>query len=740
MREFANRTSLLALTVAGFGYPALGHAQATGEQEAFRSAMTDGEIVVTAQRREERSVDVPISITNIGSEQLAAANVDELSDIARVSPGVRFDFSSGFFQPTIRGVGTSNVTSGGGSNVGIYVDGFYSPNPLAADFDLLAVRSIQVLKGPQGTLFGRNTTGGAILVQTADPSEETAIEVRGSYGRFNEVKAQGYATFGLTEGVAIDIEGLYKSGDGWQRDVRSGKRVGAYQNTSVRAGLLLAPINDVSILLRYQHSDVDDPTPLLSASWMDSSFGPGQPSFAVPGQYTYGRNEVAVGSVPQFFRSKSDIYQGTIRADLGFADLTSYTQHRREDVNTSTDLDYSGADLLQMGIPVNNRTFSQELLFTSKGGARLQWTAGLFYFSNKDQYITTLDAAGNTPETRIRLGGSSTATKSYAAFVDLTYELSPKFFLTAGARYARDKVVDAYYNERFSSAETPVPSISDDRVTPRFVFRYKPGESTSLYASYTKGYKAAIIDVGGSCQNAPFICNAVQPETIDAFEVGAKYSAFGLSAELGAFYYDYKNLQVSLYRAGTAEVVNAAQSEIYGLDGQLQYRVSDNLDIQLGAAWTHARYKEFANAPIYTPCTSQPADVQAACLASGTSFVIIGQNLSNVPMQRTPEFTGNIGVRYSVDLAGGELGLSGNLYHSSEVFFGPSGTQFRQGSYQTLALRAAWTDPTERFTVALWGENITNSRFRVGAQYTNYGIGANWNKPATYGVDIRARM
>jgi iron complex outermembrane receptor protein len=740
MREVAKATSLVALAVTASALPLATHAQSVAGQEASSGAMSGGEIVVTAQRREERSVDVPISITTLGGEQLATASVDELSDIARVSPGVRFDSSSGFSQPTIRGVGTSNVTSGGGSNVGIYVDGFYSPNPLAADFDLLAVRSIQVLKGPQGTLFGRNTTGGAILVQTADPSEETAIELRTSYGRFDEVKAQGYATFGLAEGVAIDLEGLYKSGEGWQRDIGSGKRVGAYQNTSVRAGLLVTPTDAVSILLRYQHSDVDDPTPLLPASWIDPDFGPGQPSFAAPGQYTYGRNEIATGSVPEFFRSKSDIYQGTIRADLGFADLTSYTQHRRENVNTSTDLDYSGADLLQMGIPVNNRTFSQELLFTSKPGPRLQWTAGLFYFSNKDQYITTLDAAGNTPETRIRLGGSSTTTKSYAAFVDVTYELSSRFFLTAGARYARDKVVDAYYNERFSADETPVPSISDDRVTPRVVLRYKPDESTSLYASYTKGYKAAIIDVGGSCQNPPFICNPVQPETIDAFEVGAKYSAFGLSAELAAFYYDYKNLQVSLYRAGTAEVVNAAQSEIYGLDGQLQYRVNDNLDIQLGAAWTHARYKEFANAPIYTPCVSQPEDVQAACLGSGTSFVIISQDLANVPMQRTPEFTGNIGVRYSVELGGGELGLSGNLYHSSEVFFGPSGTQFRQGSYQTLALRAAWTDPTERFTVALWGENVTNSRFRESAQYTNYGIGANWNKPATYGVEIRARM
>ena len=702
--------------------------------------MSDGEIVVTAQRREERSVDVPISITTIGSEQLAAANVDELSDIARVSPGVRFDFSSGFFQPTIRGVGTSNVTSGGGSNVGIYIDGFYSPNPLAADFDLLSVRSIQVLKGPQGTLFGRNTTGGAILVQSADPSEDTAVEMRASYGRFAEVKAQGYATFALAQGVAVDIQGLYKSGDGWQRDIQSGKRVGAYQNTSVRAGLLLAPTDGISVLLRYQHNDVDDPTPLLPASWNDAQFGPGQPSFAAPTQYTYGRNEIASGSVPEFFRAKSDIYQGTVRADLGFADLTSYTQYRRENVNTSVDLDYSGADLLQLGIPVNNRTFSQELLFTSKRGSQLQWTAGLFYFSNKDQYITTIDALGNTPETRIRFGGSSTTTKSYAAFLDATYEFSSKFFLTAGARYAKDKVVDAYWNPRFSAAENPVPGISDDRVTPRFVLRYKPNESTSLYASYTKGYKAAIIDVGGSCQNAPFICNDVQPETIDAYEIGAKYSASGLSVELAGFYYDYKNLQVSLYRAGTAEVVNAAQSEIYGVDGQLQYRVSNNFDIQLGAAWTHARYKEFANAPIYTPCGTQSATVQAACLASGTSFVIIGRDLTNVPMQRTPAFTGNVGVRYGVDLAGGELDLSGNFYHSSEVFFGPSGTQFRQGSYQTLGLRAAWTDPTERFTLALWGENVTNSRFRVGAQYTNYGVGANWNKPATYGVEIRARM
>lgn len=739
MSKGGMRTSMLALVVAISGLPITAQAQQAPADTA-ETAASAGEIIVTAQRRAERSVDVPISVTTLGGEQLAAANVSDLGDIVRVAPGVRFDSSSGFFQPSVRGIGTANVTSGGGSNVGIYIDGFYSPNPLAADFDLLSMESIQVLKGPQGTLFGRNTTGGAILVQTADPSQEPRAEFRGSYGRFDELKLQGYTSFGLHENVAVDLEGLYKRGDGWQRDISTGKRAGAYENWSFRGGLLLTPIDDIEILLRYQHSDVNDPGPLLSASWNDAAFGPGQPSFAAPDQYSYRPSEIASGSVGEIFRLKSDVFQGTIRADLGFANLTSYTQHRRENFNSSVDLDFSGVDLLQMGIPNNNRTFSQEFLLTSAAGPKLQWTAGLFYFSNKDQYITTIDAAGNTPETRIRLGGSSTTTKSYAAFLDMTYELTPQIFMTVGARYAKDKVVDAYWNERFTAEEVPVPNISDGRLTPRVVVRYAPDDNSSIYASYTKGYKAAIIDVGGSCQTTPFICNDVKPETIDAFELGAKYSGGGLSAEIAGFYYSYKNLQVSLYKSGAAEVVNAAESEIYGLDAKLRYEVSNNLELNIGAAWTHARYKQFNDAPIYTPCSTLSVEAQEACNDAGISFTIIGQDLENVRMQRSPDFTGNMGARYAIDLAGGELALSGNVYYSSDFFFGPSGTQFRQGAYGTASLRAEWTDPSERFTIGLWGDNVTNNRFKTGAQYTNYGIGANWSKPATYGVDLRARL
>lgn len=218
-------------------------------QTAAPQAMADDTIIVTAQRREEAQVDVPITITTLGSKQLETANVQELSDIAKITPGLRFDFQSGFVQPTIRGVGTAVVTSGGGANVGIYIDGFYSPNPLAADFDILSVESIQVLKGPQGTLFGRNTTGGAILVQTSKPdTSANTFEGRASYGRFNEHELQGFGNLAVSDRLAFTVEGQYRAGDGWRRELNTGRRLGDYENWSVRLGLRAELSDSVDVL------------------------------------------------------------------------------------------------------------------------------------------------------------------------------------------------------------------------------------------------------------------------------------------------------------------------------------------------------------------------------------------------------------------------------------------------------------------------------------------------------------
>lgn len=761
LRTSAAMGALVLVGVAATPAAAQGQVQTGSQPQTQDQAATndDDVIIVTAQRRAEAQVDVPISITSLSEQALDTANVQQLSDIGKITPALRFDFAGGFFQPTIRGIGTAVATSGGGGNVGIYIDGFYSPNPLAADFDLISVSGIQVLKGPQGTLFGRNTTGGAILVSTREPNTNAnSVEGRASYGRYNEGRIEGIANIVVSDRVAISVEGQYRRGDGWQRDISTDRRVGDYENWSARVSMKADLTDDVSLLLRYKHGQVDDPTPLLTSSYVDGDVGIGAPFGGIPGTFTTAKNEIASGSQPEFFRSNSDVLQATLTADLGFANLTSYSQYRNEKVNASMELDYSGVDIFQIGLPNNNETWSQELLLTSKSGTKLQWTAGLFYFENTDQYITAIDTQGTA--NRLRLGGSSTTVRSYAAFADATYEVTPKLFITAGLRYAYDRVDDAYYNTRFlNPAPITLPNGStcdatggrvyikdcdpdavkfanSGRFTPRAVIRFKPTDRSSIYASYTRGYKAALIDVGGSCQNAPFVCSRVSPEKVNAYELGFKYEVPGLSLEGAGFYYDYSDLQVSIYEAGTARIVNAAQSEIYGVEGAARFKPVTGVELSAGASYVHARYKDFANAPIYTRCSALPAATQASCAANGISFLVLGRDLDNVTMQRTPEFTGFLGARYATDVGGGELALSGNLAYSSSFFFGPSGTQFRQGGFETLALRAQWSAPGDRWYVAAYGDNVTNSRYLTQVQASNFGLGANWSKPTTYGGEV----
>ena len=198
---FALLGSVFAMTALLIIAPTAVHAQSAQSTGAAETGGATGleEIVVTAQRREERSVDVPITITALSQQQLTTANVQNLVDIQRLTPALRFDNQSAFFQPTIRGIGTGITTSGGGSNVGIYIDGYYSPNPIAADFQLPNVTSVQVLKGPQGTLFGHNTTGGAILVTTADPTVDPRAEAKRVLCPVQHPKVSGLCDGGLRD-------------------------------------------------------------------------------------------------------------------------------------------------------------------------------------------------------------------------------------------------------------------------------------------------------------------------------------------------------------------------------------------------------------------------------------------------------------------------------------------------------------------------------------------------------------
>ncbi len=738
------------------------------------------EVTVTAQRREEASRDVPITVTTLDTAQLTTANVNVLSDTAKLTPALRFDTQGAAMQPTIRGVGTAVTTSGGGPNVGIYVDGFFQSNPYVADFDLMRVKNIQVLKGPQGTLFGRNTTGGAILVTTDEPSADPAAEARITYGRFNSLTAQAYATTALADDrVSFDIEGLYRSGDNYFTDVLTGNdRIGEYETWSVRTGLKMQITDSVSVLLRYTHVDKSDPTTLMTNAFVDDgdagfldlvspagrSFYGAQTSEGLPLVYFYAPAVVPVptkaGDValnpPLSFESKSDVLQATIEADLGFGTLTSYTQYREDDSPSYADLDSTAVPIFGIKIGPDDKSFSQEFLLNSTGDSRLQWTAGLNYYQLEDTW--DIDAALG-PNPFIDYGGSTTNTKSYAAFIDGTYAFNDQWFLTLGGRYSDDRVEDASFTTNpFTFFYTgpdgemifidpsqnpviiPVDTLKNSDFTPRVVLRYKPNDDSSVYASYTQGYKAGILNVGGLSQQP------VKPEDIDAFEVGYKFDNRTLAVDLAAFYYDYKNLQVSSYQFGAAQIRNAASSEIYGAEAQVRYRMTSAFNVSGGVAYTHARYKSFENAPYYSWCDPAAADTSMLyCTPMELGGMGVGglvqplTDASGGEMQRAPELTGNLGASYEINTGAGDITLSGNLYYTSDFYFDPN-QQFKQDAYALLSLRAQWTDSSGRFNVAVFGDNVTDERYRTQVLFNTLGIGSVWGPPAMYGVSAGVKF
>jgi iron complex outermembrane receptor protein len=771
--KFILSTSSFIILAATLASPALAQsASATPAAEAT-------EIVVTAQRRSERSRDVPISVTTLNPQQLSTANVTTLSDITKLTPAMRFDAAGSNVQPSIRGVGTAIATSGAGPNVGIYVDGFFQSNPAVADFQLLKVQNIQVLEGPQGTLFGRNTTGGAILVTTADPSTKTGLEGKLSYGSFNSVSAQGYATFGLGKDVALDIEGILHTGDGYVRNLTPNVGDGRYTNWSVRTGLKANLSSNISVLLRYTHSSTDDPLPLLTSAYVDASGGANYLSkVSAAGKAIYGKSNttglplVYFFTPPAFyatapgtinstekpvFTNISDSFQGTIKADLGFANLTSYTQYRRDKTVNRQELGETAFPSFYIFIGVNDATVSQEFLLSSKPGSPLQWSAGVNYFQNRDTWDVRAALAGAKEGP---FGGSTTTTKSMAAFADLTYQVTDQLFLTAGGRYSHDVVGDATFTTNQFTAFTgytladgsasncakvqcaagtivPVNDLTNNSFTPRVVIRYKPSKESSIYASYTRGFKAGILNVGGLSQ-VP-----VKPETINAFEVGYKFDNRTLTLDFAGFYYDYKNLQVSSYQFGAAIINNAASSEIYGLEAQLGYRVNKDFSLNANAAYTHARYKSFPGAPFYNYCDPSIPAAQFTnplyCTQGAGTLAQTSIDASGYHVQRSPDFTASIGANYGLDLAQGRLNLSGNLYYSSSFYFDPV-QQFKQDGYETLSLRAQWVDPSKRFTLAVYGDNLTNKRYKTQVLANTVGVGNTWNPPATWGVSAGVKF
>lgn len=715
----ARRTGLLAtcaLAGALMLHSASALAQDAAAAPAVSAAEDDGAIIVTAQKRSEALQNVPISIAAVSAEQLQRQSIEQVLDLPQAVPALRVNYAGTFVLPTIRGVGSIVALPGLTQNIATYVDGYYVPTPSSSNYDLVSVQSVNVLKGPQGTLFGANATGGAIQIQTREPSYQTSGLIRFGVSSYDTVQSAFYGTTGLTDFAAVDLAASYEHSSGYITNiVDDNDHVGEYHKYSLRTKLLLEPAEGVKFTLGYERNYSNDPVSQLVVARDGISKGSLSPttirSFDSP-------KRVALDN-PGYARFKNQGFTLTSQFDLGFSTLTSYTQYRKDNVDQGLDYDATSAPINFSFWSVRDKTFTQEVNLTSNGSGPLQWVIGGFYLNYKDayDYNTYAYAAG----VNVDVFESRNKTQSYAGFADVTYRLGEKFFLTGGIRYTEDKPEVAFILQ--AAGVTGAGKTKFNNTSVRAVARYELTPRSNVYASYTQGYRS------GGLPGSAFSTVPVEPETIDAFEVGYKTAEGPLRLNAAAFYYNYKDVQVTTYGAGgQSQTVNAAKARIYGLDADLTYDVSDAFSVTLAGAYTNAKYKSFPNAIASHLDLSDPA----------TYLTTFSRDVSGFAVERTPKFAGSIGANYAVPLAGGELKLSSNVFYTGSYFFTPN-HQLKQPSYTLVNLKATWTDPSDHVDFSVFGKNITGEKYFVANFLDPFAARARYGEPAMYGASVTYR-
>lgn len=702
-------TSLVAIASSGAAHAQSAPPQA-GPQGQAAAASEVTEVVVTAQRRSEALVDVPISVVTASPADLERAGGASIDNLTKLTPGVFFQRATYGLSATIRGIGSTLVTSGGEQNVSLYVDNIYYPTPTGNIFDLASVSGIEVLKGPQGTLFGRNATGGAILVHTKDPGFTTEGNFNASYERFDQMRTSGYINVPLGDKVAVNLSSAYRYSRGYVRDLKTNAIVNEGDNFTIRGKLLLQPTDNFTAILTVAHADLDDPTGSTSQTrqpapvLLRGNFGP-----IATDRFESSKSQ------QESTKTSTEEYSARLKLDLKVGTLSSYTAYLDNALHTKNDL--SGTYFpSQITSATLTKTFSQEVNFASPSDKSLTYVAGLFYFDNK----TT--APGSTTN-GTPVGSSKGEVESISGYLDGTYEIG-RWSLIAGLRYSYEKrQVDSAPGKVQPASYTRFQDATEKQWTPRVGVRYALAERTNIYATYSKGFKAGIFDAQSA--TGP----GVGPEKVDAFEVGFKTQTPTIAFNAAAYYYDYSGTQVTAVISGQNGVVfsalfNVPKSEIYGAEADANIRINDNFDVRLAAAYTHARYLDFPNAPgwILRPGAATFANVIVD--ASGNRMV------------RTPEFTASSTLRYHTELSGDKtLEVALSPYFSSRVYH-TFDNVLTQAPYATLDAIATLSF-ANRMKVSVFGRNIFDTKYAMRKAQNSLSLDAVvFAPPASYGVSF----
>lgn len=684
------------------------------------------EVVVTAQRRSENLQSVPIAVSVVSAETLASAGATDITDLNHLAPGLHIQASAGFLVPRIRGIGTTAYGAGLENSIATYVDGVYYASGAGSLLGLNNVAQIDVLKGPQGTLFGRNATGGLIQITTREPSQAFTGQASATYGNYESASASLYLAGGLTDTLAADLAiQIAGQGEGYGVNLNTGNDVyRTEEDFAVRSKWVFSPgpSTDIQLIVDYLGREGSGTVSSHQAPGTKPLFGP------------------AFAGSPWDIDSDIDPDQSltgggaSLRWEQGIGDLNflSITAYRESSSYLRFDTDLTPTPALTLSnSTLDDQQFSQEFQIQSGSGSNFQWLAGVYYFSADGKFNPNeLTFGGPLINPRFPIqtvtSHANQKTESYAAYGQATFAIGPDTNLTAGLRYTTETRSIRSLTEGTLVGGIPTgplaPETTDSRdyekPTWRLALDHKLAEGVLVYASYNRGFKSG--GFNAALPNDP----PFEPEVLDAYEVGLKSVFLDRRVRLNgaAFFYDYANIQVGRYQNGQIGYYNGASAEIYGADIDIEAHVVSGLTLRAGLSLLHDRFKSFPNAIFAIP---RPT--------GGTQAVIASAEGNRLPL--TPDATFNLNINYEKYTTSGTWTVDAG-YYANSGWFGQSDNILEQDGYSTFDFALGWRAPDDRIGVRLWGKNLGDEAVASALGASDISSIVQYEAPRTYGLTL----
>lgn len=747
----------LALAMMGSFHPANAQTTDTANPDVGLNSADQGveEIVVTAQKRTQSVQDVPIAITAFGGSTLERRGTPNIEGLISQAPGLSGHASSNAQQAyTIRGVGSNDFTVGNDPAVGIYLDEVFIGRAAGAVTNFFDLNRVEVVRGPQGTLFGRNATAGAISIFRNQPGNDFEGSLSAEYGRFDTFSATGVLNLPISDALAVRTSAYYRRQDGDNPRASGGlDALDDVDTFSGRIGFGVAPAPSVRFELNFDYQrDRNSSVSLQSRSFT------GQ-------QRALGFYETSIDRPRSEIFSNRDIYMigGKLTVDIDDATITSISSFRNYDLDYGEDFDASPANLVYFGLREGQDAYSQELRLSGTSG-RIDYTVGGAYYREDvtaDTSVTydeedicgglaranglptmpcgvLLGALSGAPGPLPFTGRSGVREENFAAgrytswgiYADATFHASNKLDLILGGRYSRDRKAITLRGADPGATLAPIvlgaPSIfigvtpstvalsrSWGNFSPRAVLRYEVTDEANVYASYSRGYKSGGFNVlfpnGG----------AFDPEKVTSYEVGLKARTPDrrLTLDLAGYYFTYSNLQVQVVDLVTF-TQNAGSARGYGAEAQLAFRPIPAANLSATLSWVDAKYSRYMPAP----------EVDY----SGNS------------LNRAPEFSGSLNASYGFNLgAAGTLTVATENRFQTEQFFDPNNSLAqRGGGFIVNDARITYATQSGQIEVSLFGNNILGEKYIVTTRViapVNISTFRAGDRP-TYGVRAKVRF